>query len=149
MLAQVQEAASLAATSRGRLVLYDGECGFCDRFVQWLLVKDSNARFQFAPLQGPTARAILGRHTLPAGLDSVVYVVGSGDDERVHWESRGAFLILRDLGYPWAMLSWFRFLPRVITDLPYRAFAKIRFRVFGRLDECRIPTPSERARFLP
>lgn len=135
---------------RGRLVLYDGECGFCDRLVQWLLARDPSGRFQFAPLQGPTARVILARHPeLPSGLDSLVYVTGEGEAERVSWESRGAFLICRDLGYPWAAVAWLRVLPRFLTDLGYRLFARVRYKLFGRLDTCRVPSPGERARFLP
>lgn len=148
--ASAEETALAPETVRRRLVLYDGECGFCDRLVQWLLVRDPAARLQFAPLAGPTARAILTRHPeVPRGLDSLIYVTGSGPDERIEWESRGAFLIFKDLGYPWAMLAWPRFLPRFITDFGYRLFARIRYRIFGRLDTCRVPSPSERSRFLP
>jgi predicted DCC family thiol-disulfide oxidoreductase YuxK len=139
----------LAPRNRG-LLLYDGECGFCDRLVQWLLARDHGGHFQFAPLQGPTALAILERHPeLPSGLDSLVYVTGEGTEERIHWESRGAFFIFRDLGYPWAVLAWPRVLPRFLTDIGYRIFARLRYRVFGRLDTCRVPSPQERARFLP
>lgn len=150
MQASAEDPVSVARTAERRLVLYDGECGFCDRLVQWLLVRDPIGRFQFAPLAGSTARAILTRHPeVPRGLDSLIYVSGSGSDERIEWESRGAFLIFKELGYPWAVLAWPRFLPRFITDLGYRLFARIRYRVFGRLDTCRVPGPSERARFLP
>lgn len=144
-----QASTERTAPSAG-LVLYDGVCGFCDRFVQWLLARDRAERFQFAPLQGPTAREVMARHPeLPAGLDSLVYVTGAGAEEALHWESRGAFLILRDLGYPWAAFAWLRIIPRPITDLGYRLFARVRYKLFGRFDACRIPTPNERMRFLP
>ena len=48
----------------------------------------------------------------------------------------------------WRALSWFRFIPRFLADLGYRFVARIRFRVWGRRDACRVPTPDERARFL-
>ena len=41
-----------------------------------------------------------------------------------------------------------RWLPRVLRDLPYRLFVKLRYRVFGRLDACPIPTPEQASRFL-
>ena len=150
MHAEAEEGSLKTEPKSAGLVLYDGECGFCDALVQWLLKRDPSGHFRFAPLQGPTAQALLARHPeLPAGLDSLVYVVGSGSEEQVHWESKGAFFIFRDLGYPWAMLSWPRIFPRFITDLGYRIFARLRFRIFGRLETCRVPSPSERARFLP
>ena len=43
----------------------------------------------------------------------------------------------------------FRFIPAFLTDLGYRFIASIRYRVWGKADVCRIPTPAERARFLP
>lgn len=129
------------------LVLYDGLCGFCDVSVQWLLRHDPAGRLRFAPLQGETAAGILARHPeLPSGLDSMVYVEGG---ERVSWYSGAAFGILRVLPGAWRALSVFSVLPRWLTDLAYRLFARFRYRVWGRLDACRIPTPADRARFLP
>ena len=58
------------------------------------------------------------------------------------------FRMLAELGSPWRQLAWLRFLPRGLTDLAYRAFAAVRYRLFGRLDACALPSPSLRARFL-
>jgi predicted DCC family thiol-disulfide oxidoreductase YuxK len=47
------------------------------------------------------------------------------------------------------MLSLFTVLPQVIADAGYDLVASLRYRIFGKLDQCRIPKPEERARFLP
>jgi len=131
-------------------VLYDGLCGFCDASVQWLLAHDPDQRFQFSALQGETASAIVARHPLPAGLDSIILVTSPGTpDERVTWHSAAIFAICAELRLPWRALSWFAVLPRALTDLGYRLFARNRYLVWGRKDSCRIPTPAERARFQP
>ena len=56
--------------------------------------------------------------------------------------------VLDEVDGPWRRLRWLRWLPRAVTDLGYRLFARLRFRIFGRLDACRVPSPLERARFL-
>lgn len=142
-----------SASKRGPpvIVLFDGECGFCDHSVQWLLEHDREGALAYAPLQGPTAAAILARHPRrPPGLDSLVLVEVDGRGrERIAWYSRAVLGILRHLPVPWRLLRVAWLVPRPLRDLAYRAFARVRFRIFGRLDACRIPRPEERARFLP
>lgn len=127
------------------LVLYDGVCGFCDASVQWLLRHDTEGRFQYAALQGETAAGVRAAHPeLPQDLDSIVVVDGT----RTYWRSEAVFRILRELPR-WRVLAWFAVLPRPLTDLGYRLVASVRLKIWGRLDQCRVPTPGERARFLP
>lgn len=130
-----------------RLVLYDGVCGLCDTAVQWLLAHDHRRQLHFAPLQGTTAAAIRARHPeVPHSLDSMVYVVRDGADERVFLRSEAAFRIAADLDLHW--LARLGVLPRVVTDLGYRLVARIRYRLWGRLAVCRVPDPADASRFL-
>jgi predicted DCC family thiol-disulfide oxidoreductase YuxK len=132
-----------------RLVLYDGVCGFCDASVRWLLARDPRDRLRFAPLQGPAAAGLRERHPeIGDSLDSIAYVDASDGSERVHLRSEAVFRILAELDPPWRWLAILRCLPRSLTDLGYRVFARLRYRVFGRLEACRVPTPAERRRFL-
>lgn len=132
-----------------RLVLYDGVCGLCDKSVQWLLDNDPEGRLRFAPLQGETAAAVLARHPEVEEIDSILFVEREGDEERVYWRSRALFRIAAHLQTRWRALRLLRIFPAFLTDLGYRLVAKIRYRVWGKLDSCRVPTPDERARFLP
>lgn len=135
--------------SEPALILYDGLCGFCDASVQWLLTHDPSGQFRFAALQSDTAKALLTRHTLPPGLDSIVVVEGLGTAaEKVSWHSSGVFAICRRLAWPWRAGTWWQVLPRGVTDFAYKLFARNRYLVWGRKDACRIPTMEERARFL-
>jgi predicted DCC family thiol-disulfide oxidoreductase YuxK len=132
------------------LVLYDGECGLCDRTVQWLLRHDRRGVLTYAPLQGETARPFVAN--VPGDkreLDTLVFVERSDDGAiRVTDRSRGVFRILGTLGGFWRVVSWLRFLPRFLTDLGYRIVAKNRIRWFGRVDACRVPDAAVRQRFL-
>jgi predicted DCC family thiol-disulfide oxidoreductase YuxK len=138
-----------AEATAPRLVLYDGVCGFCDASVRWLLARDDRALFRFAPLQGATAGELRARHPeIGDSLDGIAYVETSDGSERVHMRSEAVFRILAELDPPWKWFAMLRWLPRPLTELGYRIFARLRYRVFGRLDECRVPTPVERRRFL-
>ncbi len=132
----------------GGLVLYDGECGLCDRSVQWCLRRDHARVLRYAPLQGETAAP--WRDPKATTFDTIVFVARQPNGQLRRFErSRAAFEILRRVGGGWSWLAWFRYLPAWLTDLPYRLIAVNRIRWFGRVDACRLPDPATRALFLP
>lgn len=143
----------LLAGSPDPLVLYDGYCGLCDRSVQWLIARDRRAVLRFTPLQGETAAPILERHGFPADqeLRTMLVVERLGSPrERLRERSDGALAALAAIGGGWGLLGRIgRAVPRFLRDAVYDFIARRRLRWFGRLDACRIPTPAEKARFLP
>jgi predicted DCC family thiol-disulfide oxidoreductase YuxK len=142
-------AASAGEPAWERLVLFDGACGFCDRAVRWLLERDAHGVLRFAPLQGRTAEALRRRHAeIPRELGSIVYLEAGGDGERVYLRSDAALRIAAAIGVAPRLAGVVARLPRGLRDAAYSAFARIRYRVFGRLEACRTPTPEERVRFL-
>lgn len=138
------------STIPARLVLFDGVCAVCDAGMSWLLDHDPDGRFHYAPLQGDTSAAIRARHPeLPEQLDSIIYVEQTERGETVSWHTDAVLRIARDLGWPWRAFTFFRILPAPLRDLGYRAFAAIRYRVFGKIEMCRMPKDGEESRFLP
>jgi predicted DCC family thiol-disulfide oxidoreductase YuxK len=130
------------------LVLYDGECGLCDRSIQWLLRHDRKGLLRFAPLQGATARPFVEGPL--DELATVLYVERDAEGQPRVWErSAAAFRILWRLGGGWRVVAWLRVLPRALTDAVYRFVARRRRRWFGTVDACRAPDAAARARFLP
>jgi predicted DCC family thiol-disulfide oxidoreductase YuxK len=133
-----------------RLVLFDGVCVFCNGAVRKLIAADRNASLRFAPLQGETAKTLRERHPdIPLDVDTIVFVEAAGDEERIHLRADAVFRIAALVPGPWRRLAWLRFLPGWLTDLGYRLFARLRYRIFGRLDACPVPDREVRARFLP
>ena len=127
------------------IVFFDGECGLCNASVNALLDRDPAGVLRFAPLQGETAAELL-----PAGdrecLDSLVLLDGTGRSDR----SAAVARILRHLGGRYAALGWLlTAIPKPLRNAAYRAVAKVRYRVWGRTEGCRVPGPGERERFLP
>jgi predicted DCC family thiol-disulfide oxidoreductase YuxK len=131
------------------VLLYDGLCGFCDGTVQFILRHDRRKTLRFATLQGDFARGVMERHPELVGVDSLVLVErDSSGTERVHVRSSGALRVARYLGGAWHVARGLAIVPPFIRDFAYDAFARIRYRVFGRFDSCPIPTPEQRARFI-
>ena len=135
------------------LVIFDGHCGFCNGTVRWFLRRDRQDRLRFVPSEAPKVSELLARHGLGEsgfGPDTVVIVRGAGSaDERVFTRSDAATEMLRELPQPWrgvgVVLGW---IPRGVRDIGYRLVARWRYRIWGRLESCPLPTAAERARFL-
>lgn len=132
------------------LVLYDGVCGLCDRSVQFILRNDKGNRFRFATLQGATGGDLARKHGFdPEELSSFILVLDHelGSERALH-KGRAALRVLWELGGFWRLVGWLCVLPGWLVDPFYSAIAKRRYRIFGKLDACRIPSPSERAKFV-
>jgi predicted DCC family thiol-disulfide oxidoreductase YuxK len=133
-----------------QLVLYDGECGFCSKSVQWVLDRDSEQKFSFAPLQGETAEALRSRHAkIPDSLDTMVLVQSEKGMQRVYLRSAAVFRVAAELPGIWRVLGLLRVLPSGLMDLFYRPVAAIRHQLVGGGEQCRLVLPEEAHRFLP
>jgi predicted DCC family thiol-disulfide oxidoreductase YuxK len=131
-------------------VLFDGVCVFCNGAVRWLLARDPQGRLRYAPLQGETAAALRVRHPeIPEALETFVFVEPSAEGERVYLRSDALFRVLAQLDTPLRRLAVLRVLPAGLRDALYLVFARMRYRLFGRLDACVLPNAEEKARFLP
>ena len=137
-------------SSKVNLVLYDGVCGLCNRMLQFVLNHDRHGVFRFAPLQSATGRAIVERAGGdPDDLDSIYVVAGYRTPAaRVLTRSRAALFVARELGWPWMLARPLGLLPTTILDWGYNLVARFRYRAFGRYDQCLLPRPEFRDRFI-
>ncbi len=127
------------------VVLFDGVCGLCDRMVGFLLPRDREGRLRFAALQSDVGQRLLRAHGLSTtALDTVVVIA----DGRAYVRSDAAVRVLRELPMPWRWAAGLRWVPQPIRDAVYDWISRNRYGWFGKRDTCRLPTPSERARFL-
>lgn len=127
------------------VIFFDGVCGLCNRFVDFVLERDDKNRFLFSPLQGKTAAKFLRE---PDGCflgRAIVYA----DGENVHRASGAVIKILSEIGLPWSVAGVLIYVPRFIRDRVYCYVAANRYGWFGKADACRPPAPQYRNRFLP
>jgi predicted DCC family thiol-disulfide oxidoreductase YuxK len=132
------------------LVLYDGVCGLCNGFVQFIIARDPQGVFQFASLQSDLAARTLRIHGRDANeLNTVVVIAYFGAvDATLLDKSTAALFVLYELGGFWRWLSGLRLLATPLRDWLYDRIAAHRYRVFGKHETCLLPSPEVRSRFL-
>ena len=129
----------------GPIVLFDGVCKFCNASVNFLIDRDKAGRIHFAALQSDLGKSLLDRFGLAGRkIDSIVLVEG----RRYSTESTAALRLTRYMDGLWPILGVFLFVPAFLRNFCYEVLARNRYRWFGRLDACRMPTPEIRQRFL-
>jgi predicted DCC family thiol-disulfide oxidoreductase YuxK len=127
------------------VVIFDGECVFCNRWVDFLLRFDRRDAFRFAARQTESGAAFLRQAGLPEGGVGSIILVEPG---AILQRSAAVLRILELLGLPFSLATVFRIIPPAPLDQIYEWFARNRIKWFGRLQTCRLPSPAERHRFL-
>ena len=137
--------------SRVPVLLFDGECGLCNRVVRFLIRHDPGERLHFARLQEPPAQDFLRSHGLPTGdFGSLVYVRDWNDRERSGFLLRtsGALACFAELGGGWRILSWLKWIPPFLRDPAYWLVSRTRYAIFGTYKPEPLPDPAWNRRFL-
>jgi predicted DCC family thiol-disulfide oxidoreductase YuxK len=125
------------------VIYFDGFCGLCNGFVDFVLRRDHARRFRFAPLQGSTATSRFG---VAGDVDPTTIILEQNGV--VYERSTAALRIIAGLGGIWNVATMLRLVPRPIRDRVYDWVARNRYAWFGRRDSCRLPTFEERTAFL-
>jgi len=126
------------------VILFDGVCNLCNKSVQFVIKRDPQAKFSYASLQSGFGQSLLKQFNLPSGnFNSFILF----QDNKVYTRSTGALKMLSQLeGWKWTRI--FYIFPRFLRDAVYNIISKYRYRWFGKMDECMIPTKNLQARFL-
>jgi predicted DCC family thiol-disulfide oxidoreductase YuxK len=131
--------------SRCAVVLFDGVCNFCNGSVNFIIARDREDYFRFAPLQSELGQKLVREFGLDSkGIDSIIMI----ERDKAYTHSTAALKIARQLGGFWSLFYIFIIVPRFIRDMFYRLFARFRYTLFGKRETCMIPTAAARAKFL-
>jgi predicted DCC family thiol-disulfide oxidoreductase YuxK len=126
------------------IVIFDGECAFCSRWVDFLLRFDRRDIFRFSARQNPAGASFLQQVVLPeCGAGSIILV----DHGAVLLRSAAVLRMMSLLGFPFSLAAVFRVVPGKLRDVVYEWFAQNRLKWFGRRI-CRVPSEADRHRFL-
>jgi predicted DCC family thiol-disulfide oxidoreductase YuxK len=125
------------------IVLFDGECNFCNRSVQFIYERDKKGAFRFAALQSEKGMELLKQHGLSdLGISSVVFI----KDNKAFIRSSAGLRICKHLKGFWPMMIIFLAVPKFVRDWVYDGIAKRRNRLLK--DKCAVPTGEFKSRFL-
>ena len=134
-----------AANIPDNLILFDGVCNLCNSSVNFVIDRDPKARFSFASLQSEVGQVLLNAQGIPSGsLQSVMLWKGGV----LYQKSRAALEIASRLNGAWPLMHGFRVVPTFFRDMVYDYIAANRYKWFGKTDECRLPQPGVKKRFV-
>ena len=127
------------------VILFDGVCNFCNYWVIFAIKRDKKKKIRFAPLLGETAKKLLLQFELdPTALSTVILI----DAGKVFTQSSAALRMCKYLDGGWKMAYSLMIIPKFLRDAIYNIIARNRYKWFGKKEECMVPTPELKERFL-
>jgi len=131
--------------STHRIILFDGVCNLCNGAVNFVIKRDTGNVFKFTPLQEKQGVLLLKMHAVDTQkLDSIVLI----ENEKVYVKSSAALRIARKMSNLWPLFFVLLIIPSFIRDGVYDFIAKNRYKWFGKKEQCMIPKPGLREKFL-
>ena len=107
------------------VILFDGVCHLCNRWVGFVLLRDPKGTFRFAPLQSSAAKdRLAGLGLSEQSLDTVILI----EKGKCYTRSTAALRILRRLSGGWPLLYGLIIIPPFIRNGMYRWIARNRYR---------------------
>ena len=126
------------------VILYDGVCVFCSRWVRFVAARDEKRRFRFTAIQsGYGTRLAQAFGISPDDPDTNAVIHGGV----AFFKSDGALTVLSNL-QGWGWVRVLRFVPRPFRDAVYNLVARNRYKIFGKYEECFVPDAAMRGRVI-
>ena len=126
------------------LILFDGVCVFCSRWVRFVIDRDTQRRFRFVAIQSEVGRALATRYGIDPDAPQTNAVILDG---RIWFKSDAALAVLSELPSTRG-LGVLRAVPTGLRNPIYDLIAQNRYRIFGRTDVCMVPSAQDRDRFI-
>ena len=133
-------------TKDKKIILFDGVCNLCDASIQYVIKHDNADVFRFVALQSELGQKVLKHIGINSiHIDSIVlYEPGIA----YYYKSTAALHIAKGLSGIFTLATIFTILPTGLRDFVYDYVAKNRYKWYGKKDNCMIPTPELKAKFL-
>jgi len=127
------------------IVLFDGECAFCERSVRFIARRDAQRHFRFGASQTARAAALLAEFGLTREMTRSIVLI---EDGQVFVRSTATLRIAGQLSWPWSLARLLLYVPRPVRDTVYRLVAAVRRRIAGRSNACEVPPAEIRERMI-
>jgi predicted DCC family thiol-disulfide oxidoreductase YuxK len=126
------------------VILYDGVCVFCSRWISFVASRDRNRRFRFTAIQSPYGTRLAQAFRIDPHDPDTNAVIHGGV---AHFKSDGALTELGLLpGWRWTRALFA--VPRPLRDAVYNLVARNRYRIFGKYEACFVPDAEFRGRVM-
>ncbi len=129
-----------------KIVLFDGVCNLCNGAVNFIIAHDKKDVFRYASLQSEIGKKLTSERGLdPNEIDSILLIEPG---KAYYRKSTAALKISEDLSGGYKLLKIFLLLPASLRDRVYDFIASHRYKWFGKKEECMIPSPELKSKFL-
>jgi len=129
-----------------KIILFDGVCNLCDSVVQFIIKRDKADIFRFVALQSELGQEILRYISVDRTKTDSIILYEPG--KAYYYKAEAALEIAKEIGGIYSLLTIFNVFPKKISNYIYDYVARNRYRWYGKKDECMIPTPEMKAKFL-
>jgi predicted DCC family thiol-disulfide oxidoreductase YuxK len=126
------------------ILLFDGECGFCNKSIQFLLKHEKNKRLHFAPLQSEVGQVLRNYFEISAKTDSVILI----KNHAAYIKSCAALRLTLYMKGLWPAMMAFVIIPPFLRNLVYDFIAKRRMKWYGKVENCALLADEDNKRFL-
>jgi len=138
---------SINVPKNKQLILFDGVCNLCNSSVVYVIKRDKNDTFLFAPLQSDVGKEIISKFNINTeDTDSILLYNPTKDT--ISYKSTAALKVASHLTFPTNILALFLIIPAFIRNWVYDYIAKNRYKWYGKKEACMIPTPELKSKFL-
>ena len=128
-----------------KVILFDGVCNLCNNSVKLIIKNDKSNIFKFAPLQGKYGIKIQNRYNInTTEINSIILI----DGKKTYAKSSAALRIAKDLRAPFFLFFVFIIVPVFIRNFIYDLIAKNRYKWFGKMESCMIPSNELKSKFF-
>jgi len=128
-----------------QVILFDGVCKLCNGWSRFVIRFDTHKKFKLCAVQSDEGQAILQWFGYPTNYFNTMLLI---QGNRVLEKSDSILAIVKQLPFPWPLLSVFKCMPRLFRDWFYDRVAQNRYKIFGRCAACILATPDHQQRFL-
>lgn len=126
------------------IVLFDGVCNLCNSTVLFLIKQDTHHNLHFSAQQTEVGKKLMLSHHIVNDKNSVILI----SEDQVFYKSDAIIEIAKLLtGWP-KILQYGKVLPKWLRNFLYDLIAKNRYRIFGKRNECAIPSEANKVKFL-
>ena len=126
------------------ILVFDSQCVLCDGGVRYTLKHEKRASIRFVAIQSSKGQALAFENDLdPEDPSSFLFI----EHGRALQKSDAVIAMSAHLNGLARMVSLTKILPKVVRDFLYGLVAKHRYRIFGRLDACMMPSAEQEGRF--
>ena len=129
---------------RSDVILYDGVCVFCSRWIRFIATRDTQKRFRFTAIQSAYGTRLAEAFGIDPDDPDTNAVIHGGV---AHFKSDAALTVLSNLP-GWAWVRVLRSFPKPLRDAIYNLIARNRYRIFGKYDACFVPDAEFRERVM-